>query len=250
MSSAPEVEVDCPDGRRRTRARSLAAIAARDMPTELAASAYVEPRERTAIAIGESDTIGESDAETEAIVESASDTEAIGEIDADTEAAVAAVSKKRKLATCVHVDHAAGSSSGGEAGPAPGARADPDPPFVSYADRNQCPASIACAVPPGPSTSAVPPPHTYAERICVIKKVFNRQGEEMPYGYCILDYNKEFDYAVGDSVSSVFGIGSVLMSSSGFEVRGNVSVPGSLIPDRLLKVYFNGSSFAHVYRVV
>jgi hypothetical protein len=239
MASAPDVEVDSPAGRRRSRARSRAernAIGESNADTEAIAESD---------AIGESNAIGESDADTEAIGESDADTEAIGEIDAGTEAAqeaaVVVVSKKRKLAIRI-----------GHAEPAPGARADPDPtPFASYADRI---ASIACADPPGPSTSAVPPPHPYADRICVNRRARNGQGEVMPYGHCTLDYNKEFDYNVGDSLSSVFGIGSVLMSSDGVEVRGNVSVPRSLDPGRLLKIYYPRSSTecrsAHVFRVV
>jgi hypothetical protein len=99
--------------------------------------------------------------------------------------------------------------------------ADPDPAprrVTSYADRIQHPAPIVCASPPAQPNQH--PPHPYAERVCVIRRARNGQGEELPYGHCVLDYNREFDYNVGDSLSTVFGIGSMLMSSSGVQVMG------------------------------
>ncbi len=57
---------------------------------------------------------------------------------------------------------------------------------------------------------------------------------------CVLDNGRDYDYSVGDSLLTVFGIGSMLMTSSGVEVLVHVTVPQSLLPTRLLKVFFLG----------
>jgi hypothetical protein len=71
----------------------------------------------------------------------------------------------------------------------------------------------------------------------------------MPYGHCILDYNREFDYNVGASLCAVFGNGAMLMSSTGVEVTGQVTVPQSLRSGRLLQVFFDGVPDPQIFRV-
>ncbi len=72
----------------------------------------------------------------------------------------------------------------------------------------------------------------------------------MPYGHYVLDYRREYDYNVGDSLSTVFGNGAMLMSSAGGEVMGQITVPRSLRKDRLLKVFFQGvPGDGHIFRV-
>ena len=95
------------------------------------------------------------------------------------------------------------------------------------------------------------PPHPYADRICSNTRARNGIGEELPYGHYVIDYSREYDYDVGDSLSTVFGLGAMLMSSAGVEVLGQITVPRSLRKDRLLKVFFRGvPGDGHIFRVV
>jgi hypothetical protein len=124
----------------------------------------------------------------------------------------------------------------------------PTPPYpTSYAARIQIPVPIECASPPAQPVQHSP--STFADRICTHKKASNSQGEEMPYGTCTLDYCREYDYAVGDDLATIFGIGSMIMTSHGVKVHGHVTVPNSLLPDRLLKVFFDGVPDAQIFRV-
>jgi hypothetical protein len=70
-------------------------------------------------------------------------------------------------------------------------------------------------------------------------------NEELPYGHFVIDGHREFDYDVGASVETVFGDGANLRSSSGVPVLGQVTVPRSMRPGRLLQICDSGDPSMH-----